>query len=93
MKIFISAAMLCILSGTASAQQTAKAGHDRPSPAAMFQKIDLDNDGKISKDEASKSDRKRLHEKFDDIDANKDGFLDKAELMAFRRQMREQRGK
>jgi Ca2+-binding EF-hand superfamily protein len=92
MKIF-STGLLCLSAAVAFAQSTEKAPTGKPERGAMFAKMDLDSDGRISRDEASKSDRKRLQEKFDTIDANKDGFLDKPELIAFRKEMRARRGK
>jgi Ca2+-binding EF-hand superfamily protein len=43
----------------------------------LIQDLDANNDGKISKDEA----RGRLKEDFDKIDLNKDGFIDRDELI------------
>lgn len=42
--------------------------------------LDIDKDGKISKEEASKSDYKKLDEKFNFFDKNGDGFIDQEEL-------------
>jgi len=72
----------------AQEQQPQQPKHDRE---GFFKKIDTDGDGKLSKAEvdaaASKDDNKglaKLKENFDTIDANKDGFLDKDELKAYR---------
>ena len=46
-----------------------------------FARLDTDNDGKISREEASKGPRLARH--FDAIDADKDGFVTRAELKAF----------
>tara|TARA_R110001592_G_scaffold176503_3_gene416196 strand:- start:69324 stop:71324 length:2001 start_codon:yes stop_codon:yes gene_type:complete len=46
----------------------------------MLQRLDKNSDGKISKDEAPE----RMQERFDELDANKDGFLDAAELSKLR---------
>ncbi len=43
----------------------------------LIKDLDVNNDGKISKDEA----RGRIKEDFDKIDLNKDGFIDRAELI------------
>lgn len=60
--------------------------HDRE---GFFKKIDTDGDGKLSKaevDAAAKDDKRvtKLKENFDAIDTNKDAFLDKDELKAYR---------
>jgi Ca2+-binding EF-hand superfamily protein len=44
----------------------------------VFARLDNDNDGKISKSEASKGPRLSKH--FDAIDTNHDGFVTRAEL-------------
>ena len=46
----------------------------------VFEKLDTNNDGKISKDEA----RGRIKENFDKIDADKDGFVSKEEAKKFK---------
>ena len=61
--------------------------HDRE---GFFKKIDTDGDGKLSKtevDAAAKDNQKlsRLKDNFDAIDANKDSFIDKEELKAYRK--------
>ncbi len=64
--------------------------HQQGDREAFFKKIDKDGDGKLSKAEveaASKDDKRlaKLNENFDTIDSNKDGFIDKDELKAFRK--------
>jgi Ca2+-binding EF-hand superfamily protein len=46
----------------------------------VFARLDTDKDGKISKDEASKGPRLSKH--FDEVDADHDGFVTRAELSA-----------
>ncbi|WP_291176343.1 efflux RND transporter periplasmic adaptor subunit [Gimesia sp.] len=46
----------------------------------MLQRLDKDADGKLSKEEAPE----RMQERFDELDANKDGFLDAGELSKLR---------
>ena len=46
----------------------------------VFARLDNDNDGKLSKSEASKGPRLSKH--FDTIDTNHDGFVTRAELAA-----------
>lgn len=48
----------------------------RGNPANMMRFLDKDKDGKISKDEAPE----RMAGRFDQIDANSDGFLDQTEM-------------
>ena len=50
--------------------------------AGFFKKLDTDGDGRISRSEAQAA--PRLAARFDDIDANKDGFLTPDELKAAR---------
>jgi Ca2+-binding EF-hand superfamily protein len=47
---------------------------------AFFKKLDTDGDGRISRAEAQAA--PRLAERFDAIDANKDGYITKEELQA-----------
>lgn len=56
----------------------------------MFIKLDADKDGKLSKAEVEKSGRAKFTENFATIDTNKDNYLDKEELAAYRK---EQKGK
>lgn len=50
------------------------------SPEAMFQRADLNGDGKLSKEEAAKV--PAIAAKFAELDKNKDGFLSLAEFAA-----------
>ena len=48
----------------------------RPNPETMFAEMDVNKDGKLSKEEV----KGPLAEKFAEIDSNKDGFISKEEL-------------
>jgi Ca2+-binding EF-hand superfamily protein len=58
-------------------------GGDRA--AQFFAHMDRDGDGQISKEEAPE----RLKERFDAVDTNRDGVLDKPELEVLAKRMRE----
>lgn len=55
-----------------------------PSFDDMFNRLDANGDGKITKDEA----RERMKEQFDKVDANSDGGIDKDEMRKAAEQMR-----
>lgn len=70
---------LAICSGdTIHAQQ--KGRGKNIDPDKVFEKLDADKDGKISKEEVDKADRPRLKENFSKIDADGDGFINKEEF-------------
>ncbi len=54
-------------------------------PKHGLKKLDADGDGKISKAEAAA--RPKLAERFDTIDANKDGFISRDEMRAAHQKM------
>ncbi len=70
---------------TESKPGDSKAGSQ--SPQGRLQKLDVNGDGKISKDEA----RGRLKENFDRLDANGDGYLSPVELRKALQQLGEGR--
>lgn len=78
MKAFVfSSIAVLFLQGVAVAQtESAPEPASKPSSAGP----DADKDGKISREEAQND--KTLSAKFDELDTNKDGFLDKSELKA-----------
>lgn len=61
--------------------------HDKKHKNKVFL-IDTDKNDVISLDEAKASDKKRLVENFDEIDADSDGLLTKDELKGFGKKMR-----
>ncbi len=67
-------------------------GMDRPGPGggpeAMLARLDVNKDGKISRDEFITPMTARATSHFDRIDANHDGFVEKAEMDAARQRMR-----
>jgi len=93
-KIVKNSLFLVLIAGTlnvASAQET-KIAEGKPSNTnhgvkpvksnngQLFDKLDLDKNGRISKDEAMKSNNERFTGNFDRIDTNKDGNVSREEL-------------
>jgi len=73
------------MSGGSMLQAQATMGPSQPSPAAkrahldaVFARSDTDKDGRLSRDESVRL--PAVHERFDEIDANKDNFLSRAEF-------------
>ncbi|WP_374146670.1 EF-hand domain-containing protein [Sphingomonas sp. 28-63-12] len=58
-------------------------------PEAMFAHLDANKDGKISREEFTAPMLARVTGHFDRMDANHDGFVDKAEMDGAHKQMRE----
>ena len=77
-----SAAALLASAGAAAAQQ------QMPAPADIIKHWDKDGDGAVSKDEWTAAGRPA--ERFDMVDANKDGKVTAAELEAAMAAMRRQ---
>ncbi|GAA4111177.1 hypothetical protein GCM10022393_08690 [Aquimarina addita] len=67
---------------TISAQEETTRDRKRPDPEKMIAKLDTDQDGKLSKEEAEAAEKGKLAERFDTIDTNSDGFLELEELAA-----------
>jgi len=61
---------------------------DRPDPRKMFERMDADQSGGISKEEA----KGPLAKNFDEIDADSDGEITPEEMKAFHEQKRGERG-
>ena len=79
-----SAAALLASAGGAAAQQ------QMPAPADIIKQWDKDGDGAVSKDEWTAAGRPA--ERFDAVDANKDGKITAAELEAAMAAMRQRQG-
>lgn len=80
-------ALLLALQGAAWAMEGGPGGgreHDR-----MMEEADANHDGKVSYDELKAAHEKRMQEHFKKMDANGDGFVDKAEAQKAREMMRE----
>lgn len=96
-RIILSFVAMAFLAGFALAQdpkRTDRKPDDRPNRPApgmtadaiadsILQRMDTDKDGKIGRSEA----RNRIADQFDAIDSNKDGFLDRKELLAVARRL------
>ena len=63
-------------------------GRPRMDPAAFFQRMDQNQDGKLTADEMSE----RMRPNFDAIDSNKDGGVDQQEFTTFSSQFRQRGG-
>jgi Ca2+-binding EF-hand superfamily protein len=85
--------VIMLISMFTTAQSFAQEQQDgnKPKRENIFAKLDTDADGKLSKAEADKAEKGKLTENFTAIDANKDGFIDKPELKAYRDAKRAER--
>lgn len=76
-------------SKTGRSRKSATGSGGRPNPAQILKQLDKDGDGKLSRDEAPS----RMRDNFDQIDADKDGFISGSELgEMFRRFSQRARG-
>ena len=83
MKISLIAVMLAATSSAfAEAPADAPKGDRAHKMHERMKAADKDGDGKISREEANAS-LPRLAKHFDEIDANKDGFVTREEMKAF----------
>jgi Ca2+-binding EF-hand superfamily protein len=83
-----------LVTAIALAAGSAAVAEDSPRDRAqgMWQKLDKDADGRVSRAEAEAAPHGKLASRFDAIDANKDGFLSPDEMRAAHGKKREQRG-
>lgn len=75
----------------AFAQDQPQQKNARGGAQEMFNKLDADKDGKLSLAEVENAKRGKLKENFTVIDTNKDNFLDKEELLAYRKAQKAKR--
>lgn len=91
-KLMIATVAGLALSHAAIAADMAPAGKDAKGPrhhGRMFEKMDTNSDGAVTKEEA-----RTFHEKrFDEMDANKDGKVTKEETKAYFDKKREEHKK
>lgn len=90
-KKWLMVVMVAGLFTTAGFSQETKQERPKQDPEKMFKTLDTDADGKLSEAEVEKAQRGRLKENFAEIDTNKDKFIDKEELKAFREKRRSER--
>lgn len=83
---FLTVMMLGGMLATTGVYAQDKTEKPKRDPEQMFNKLDADKDGKLSKEEVDKSEKGRLKENFTAIDTNKDTYLDKDELKAYRKE-------
>ncbi|WP_417875911.1 EF-hand domain-containing protein [Winogradskyella sediminis] len=55
---------------------------EKPDASEILKLLDINSDGKIDKDEASKDERGKIAEDFEITDSNEDGYIDIEELEA-----------
>lgn len=88
---FLAVALLAAFFTTAGAVAQEKKLQQRD-PEAAFKKLDTNADGKLSLEEVEKAPRGKMKENFTAIDTNKDSFLDKEELKAYRETKKLEKG-
>ena len=75
----LAVGMLIIHDATAQRPQRRGKGQ-RPTPEMVIDRLDSNEDGKLSLEEAKKGPRGRLAQNFENLDADKDGFVTLEEL-------------
>ena len=83
-KKWLMVIMLVSMFTTVQSFAQEKVKGDKPNGEKMFAALDTDADGKLSEAEVDKAQRGKLKENFVAIDTNKDKFIDKDELTAYR---------
>lgn len=87
--IALGLAMTASLSAGFAFADSKQEGKKGPRHHGMFERMDVNKDGKITKDEA----RKMSEERFGKLDANKDGVITQDEAKAAHEKRREERAK
>lgn len=77
--VILAMAVFVFTTINVSAQQQPNRGQ-KPSPKKIFELLDKNKDGKISKEEALKAPNKRLSENFSIIDSNSNGYIEMSEV-------------
>lgn len=80
----LAVGLLAGLLATATIQAQDKPQHPKMDREEKFKKLDLNSDGKISKEEADKAEHTMIGKHFAQIDSNKDGAISKEEFLAFK---------
>jgi hypothetical protein len=86
LRIFLSAALLALISAAAPARADGDAGSD-----ARFSDLDRNGDGFISRDEGR--DAEELNTRFSELDANNDNKLSRDEYAVLQREVAEKMAK
>lgn len=79
-------ALVCFVIGFSNAQSKGERPQKPPTYAKLLEKMDANEDGKLSQDEV----KGRLKEKFTEVDTDEDGFISEEE---FNNMPRPKRGK
>ncbi len=82
-KTIVASALTFVFGLSVSYAQQA-GDRQNPEHQSIFQRLDTDGDGKISKAEAAAAEKGHLKDKFDVVDTNHDGFITKEEMKIYR---------
>jgi len=85
------AAPLAVLAGDSKPDRGHMGGYEMGGNN-LIQMLDTNKDGKVSREESSQAAVERANRRFDQLDADKDGFITQAEVDAARSKMRSEMG-